>query len=309
MNDYKKDTDISDLNSTLILKNASDQRQEQTSKNEILKINDLIKTKYFLVKKEENQINTKVVKNFIDIKRSALDQLNNNIKQQTLQIKNSIESQKTELNKLYDEEILFDQNKIQLDIINNQKKLIDDYKQNNNQLKLNLTNLEKKLDETVSSNKKFLINNNELKNTISRYIVHNKNLQNNINQLKKDFNEISLDTSKKDEMISQIKFYQEENVRLSSEIINIQKNYEVIKDNFTGVENEKNNIFKKIKELNNSLIKNNIIGTPFVKETVPENSINSKILNDITDTNLKQEKEKTEQNNDLDDQINNIFKP
>ena len=106
MNDYTKDTDTSDLNSTLILKNASDQSQEQTSKKEILKINDLIKTKYFLVKKEEGQINHKVVKNFIDIKRSALDQLNNNIKQQTLQIKNSIESQKTELKKLYDEEII-----------------------------------------------------------------------------------------------------------------------------------------------------------------------------------------------------------
>ena len=71
---------------------------------------------------------------------------------------------------------------------------------------------------------------------------------------------------------------------------------------------KKNDIFKKIKELNNSLIKNNIIGTPFVKETVAEDSINSKILNDITDTNLKKEKEKTEQNNDLDDQISNIFK-
>ena len=307
MNDYKKDTDISDLNSTLILKNASDQRQEQTSKNEILKINDLIKTKYFLVKKEENQINNKVVKNFIDIKRSALDQLNNNIKQQTLQIKNSIESQKSELNKLFEEEILFDQNKIQLDIINNQKKLIDDYKQNNNQLKLNLTNLEKKLDETVSSNKKFLINNNELKNTISRYIVHNKNLQNNINQLKKDFNEISLDTSKKDEMISQIKFYQEENVRLSSEIINIQKNYEVIKDNFTGVENEKNNIFKKIKELNNSLIKNNIVGTPFLKEKIKEVSINTKVLNDINNKNLVDEKKKLGINKNLNEQISDIF--
>ena len=307
MNDYKKDTDISNLNSTLILKNVSDESQEQTSKNEILKINDLIKTKYFLVKKEENQINNKVVKNFIDIKRSALNQLNNNIKQQTLQIKNSIESQKSELNKLFDEEILFDQNKIQLDIINNQKKLIDDYKQNNNQLKLNLTNLEKKLDETVSSNKKLLINNNELKNTISRYIVHNKNLQNNINQLKKDFNEISLDTSKKDEMISQIKFYQEENVRLSSEIINIQKNYEVIKDNFTGVENEKNNIFKKIKELNNSLIKNNIVGTPFLKEKIKEVSINSKVLNDISNKNLVDEKKRIEIDKDLNEQINDIF--
>ena len=242
-----------------------------------------------------------------DLKRSA-DQLNNNIKQQTLQIKNSIESQKTELKKLYDEEILFDQNKIQLDIINNQKKLIDDYKQNNNQLKLNLNNLEKKL---LEKNRSFEINNAELKNTLSRYIVNYKKIQEKLNlveESKKDFNEISLDTSKKDEMISKIKFYQDENTRLSSEIINIKKNYQTIKNNFTDVEIQKNNIFKKIKELNNSLIKNNIIGTPFVKETVAEDSINSKILNDITDTNLKKEKEKTEQNNDLDDQISNIFK-
>ena len=46
MNDYNKDTDISDLNSNLILKDVSDQSPEQTFKNAILKINDLIKTKY-----------------------------------------------------------------------------------------------------------------------------------------------------------------------------------------------------------------------------------------------------------------------
>ena len=307
MNDYSKDTDNSDLNSPLILKDVSDQNAEQTFKNAILKINKLIKTKYSLVKKEENQTNNKVVKNFIDIKRSA-GQLNKSIKQQTLQVKNSIESQKNELKKLYDEEILFDQNKIQLDIINNQKKLIEDYKENNNQLKLNLNNLEKKL---LEKNRSFEINNAELKNTLSRYIVNYKKIQEKLNlvkETKKDFNEISLDTSKIDEMISKIKFYQEENTRLSSEVTNIKKNYKIIKDNFTEVANEKNNIFKKIKELNNSLIKNNIIGTPFVKETVVEDSINSKILNDITDANLKNDKEKTKKSSDLDDQINNIFK-
>ena len=57
MNDYSKDTDISDLNSPLISKDLSDQSPEQTFKNAILKINDLIKTKYSLVKKEENQTN------------------------------------------------------------------------------------------------------------------------------------------------------------------------------------------------------------------------------------------------------------
>ena len=95
MNDYSKDTDNSDLNSPLILKDVADQNAEKTFKNAILKINKLIKTKYSLVKKEENQTNNKVVKNFIDIKRSA-GQLNKSIKQQTLQVKNSIESQKNE---------------------------------------------------------------------------------------------------------------------------------------------------------------------------------------------------------------------
>ena len=338
MNDYNKDTHISDLNSPLTLRDVSDQSPEQTFKNAILKINDLIKTKYSLVKKEENKINNQLVKNFIDIKRSA-GQLNNNIKQQTLQIKNSIESQKTELKKLYDEEIIFDQNKrneLHVSIISSQKTLIEDYKEKNYQLTLNLKNSEKRVLEIDRS---FKSNNAELKNTLSRYIANYKKLQeklNLVNESKKDFNEIfldkskrdemiskikfyqdentrlsnekSLDTSKKDEMISKIKFYQDENTRLSSEIINFKKKYETIKNNFTDVENKKNNIFKKVKELNNSLIKNNIIGTPFVKETVVEDSINSKILNDITDTNLKKEKEKTEQNNNLDDQISNIFK-
>ena len=338
MNDYSKDKDIFYLNSTMMLKDVSDQSPEQTFKNAILKINDLIKTKYSLVKKEENKINNQLVKNFIDIKRSA-GQLNNNIKQQTLQIKNSIESQKTELKKLYDEEIIFDQNKrneLHVSIISSQKTLIEDYKEKNYQLTLNLKNSEKRV---LENDRSFKSNNAKLKNTLSRYIVNYKNLQeklNLVNESKKDFNEIfldkskrdemisqikfyqdentrlsnekSLDTSKKDEMISKIKFYQDENTRLSSELINIKKNYKTIKNNFTDVENEKNNIFTKIKELNNSLIKNNIIGTPFVKETVVENSINSKILNDITVTNLKKEKKKTEQNNNLDDQISNIFK-
>ena len=307
MSDDNKETDISDLNSKLILNDTSDQSSKTKLNNEILKINNLIKIKYFLIKKNENRINNKIEKNFIDIKKSAL-QLNNNIKEKTFQITNSIENQKNQIQKLYKEEILFDQNKIQLDIINNQQELIDDYKQNNNQLKLYLDNVKKKLEQTSKSNRKFLINNNELKNTINRFIVHNKILQNNIQQLKKDSAESSLATLKLNEMIIQIKFYQEENIRLSNEIVNIKNNYETIKSNFNEVEIEKNNIYKKIKELNNSLIKNNIIGTPFVKETIVEDSINSKILNNISDTNLKKEKVKSEKVNDLDDQINNIFK-
>ena len=276
-----------------------------------------------------------VTKNFFDIKRSA-DQLNNNVKQQTLKIKNSIVSQETELKKLQNEEIIFNQKRLQANIIDNQKKLINEYRENNEELKFNLSNLEKKL---LDKDRSFKINNEELKNTLSRYIVNYKKLQEKLNidiETEKDSNETSLDKSKEDEiiskikfyqdentklsneksldaskkneMISKIKFYQDENTRLSSEIIKIKKNYETIKENFTDVENQKNDIFKKIKELNNSLIKNNIVGTPFIKETIEEDSISSKILNDITNKNLNKEKKKTEKNNNLDEAINNIFK-
>ena len=248
-----------------------------------------------------------VTKNFFDIKRSA-DQLNNNIKQQTLKIKNSIVSQETELKKLQNEEIIFNQKRLQANIIDNQKKLINEYRENNEELKFNLSNLEKKL---LEKDRSFKINNEELKNTLSRYIVNYKKLQEKLNldiDTKIDSNETSLDKSKEDEIISKIKFYQDENTRLSSEIIKIKKNYETIKENFTDVENQKNDIFKKIKELNNSLIKNNIVGTPFIKETIEEDSISSKILNDITNKNLNKEKKKTEKNNNLDEAINNIFK-
>ena len=248
-----------------------------------------------------------VTKNFLDIKRSA-EQLNNNVKQQTLKIKNSIVSQETELKKLQNEEIIFNQKRLQANIIDNQKKLINEYRENNEELKFNLSNLEKKL---LEKDRSFKINNEELKNTLSRYIVNYKKLQEKLNldiETKKDSNETSLDKSKEDEIISKIKFYQDENTRLSSEIIKIKKNYETIKENFTDVENQKNDIFKKIKELNNSLIKNNIVGTPFIKETIEEDSISSKILNDITNKNLNKEKKKTEKNNNLDEAINNIFK-
>ena len=70
----------------------------------------------------------------------------------------------------------------------------------------------------------------------------------------------------------------------------------------------KEDIFKQIKDLNNSLTKTNIVGTPFVKEIVEEKSINSKVFNDIANENLKNEKSRSKTSNDLDEEINNIFK-
>ena len=265
-------------------------------KDEILKINDLIKNKFHLPKLDQN-----IKDKFLDIKKSTFE-LKNNFQDQSLKISSLI---KKEENEIYN---LSEKNNIQLEIFENQKILIETYKNNKNQLQSYILKLEKKLAEQKSSNRNFLVNNTDLKNTVSRFIKHNKNLQNDINRLKQAQSDSIKNKSRTEEMYNQIKFYQEDNVRLSNEIINIKKKYETIKSNLASSEKVKEDIFKQIKDLNNSLTKTNIVGTPFIKKIVEEESINSKVLNDIKNKNLKDEEIKSEINTDLDEEINNIFK-
>ena len=257
--------------------------------------------------KSDDLDNSDLKKEFINIKRSTTE-INQNIKKNISEISQSINKQENEIKKLSDEEILLNRHKIQSEIFESQKLLIDEYKQNNENFKNDLNNLEKKFKESTEDNRKYIINNEELKNTISRYIKHNKNLQDHINQFKEKENESILNKSRIEDLDHKIKYYQGDNSRLSNEIINIQNKYKVIKNNFNDVEDEKNKIFKQIQDLNNSLTKNNIVGTPFVKDKLVEDSVNSKVLNDIIDTNLNEKKKNNENNNNLDEVIGNIFK-
>ena len=273
----------------------------------MLNIKDLINIKYLTIKKRSPlEVKTFLDKDFIAIKNSA-KKINNDIKEKRLLINNTIENQKNELNLLYLEKKLLDQNTIQSDIISNQQELIQNYKKDTNELKVDLNKAKKQLTENINSNKDLVINNNEFKNTINHYIQNNKKLQDNITKIKNDHVQNPLSPEQINEMNDKIKFYQEENIRLSSELILVQNNYTTIKNNFSKVELEKNNIYKKIQELNNSLIKNNVVGTPFVKEIIKEDSINSKVLNDISNNNLQENKKKSELTSDIDDEINDIF--
>jgi len=196
-------------------------------------------------------------KNFLDIKNTTLE-LENSIKEQELKLTSTINNDEDKLKDLSDKKILFDKNKIQVDILKNQQFLIDEYKRNINRLNLELT-------ETQKTNQELSISNDK------------------------------------------IKFYQDDNIRLSSQVNDFQKKYETIKNNFNEVEKEKNVIFNKIKELNNSLLKNNIIGTPFLEKKIKEDTINSKVLNDISENNLNDNKN-SDKDIDLDVTVNDIFK-
>ena len=260
--------------------------------------------------KKQNELNTNkedfTQKEFFEIKKGAKE-VDEMIKQKTSETEKKIEDQESEIKKLNDKNILLDRNKIQSDILDNQNLLLDDYRQSNKNLKLKISELEKKIENISNYNGRVKANNNELKDTINRFIEHNKNLQNNIETLKKEkLNSLHI-KSQILELTDQIKFYQDDNTRLSSEILNIQNKYDTIKSNFDTADKEKNDIFKQIQDLNSSLIKNNIVGTPFIKKEIKEDSINSKVLNDISKSNLDKTKINSEAN-DLDKEINDIFK-
>ena len=260
-----------------------------------------------LIKEAEQTLKNNEDKGLSEIKKST-EELAEFSNEQSLKLSELVKNREKEIKNLNNEEILLERNQIQNDIHDNQKLIIEEYKDNNNKLKSDLDKLQNEVEELNSSNRKFLINNDELKKTISRYIKHNKNLQISLNNLKKIETEFLDSKSKIIKMTEQIKFYRDDNTRLSNEIINIKKKYEIVKNNFDAVDKEKNDIFNQIQELNNSITSSNIVGTPFVKEIINEDSINSKVLNDISKNNTKEEKFFLNDNDDLDNEINEIFK-
>ena len=175
----------------------------------------------------------------------------------------------------------------------------------NNQLSIEIKDLRSELNDkevyvqsTGQKNRSFEINNAELKNTISRYVAHSKKLQEKINNLEK--------TSLKDqdEQNKKIRFYQDENVRLSGELLLSKKNSEIIKLNLNDIEIEKNKISDKIKELNKSIQeKRNVISTNFVSENANLNKnteYSDETKKDLENLNDKEQKS-------LDEVISKIF--
>jgi hypothetical protein len=62
-----------------------------------------------------------------------------------------------------------------------------------------------------------------------------------------------------------IKFYQNENIRLSSELLSSQKLTNIANENLSNIENKNNKIFNQIKDLQNYNEDNNIISAKFKK--------------------------------------------
>ena len=130
---------------------------------------------------------------------------------------------------------------------------------------IKLQNVLKEQDEKFEvnnqKNRSFEINNAELKNTVSRYVVNLKKLQEQLDVVNKSKNH------ELNEINQKVKFYQDENVRLSGELLLYQKKNENIKINLSDIKTEKEMISNKIKELGKSIEdKANIVETKFSNE-------------------------------------------
>jgi len=249
----------------------------------------MIKELYIYLKKKikkntlkliiDDQVDIKNLKNKINF----LKQKENNLKIDYDALKKNYELT------LENIEILKNNNK---NLLNNlDKELITNEKlfAENKELKVNLNEQKLRLEESIQKNRLFEINNAELKNTISRYIINNKKMHEKINLLESSKN---LEFDERDQ---KVKFYQDENIRLSSELLVARNKNETIKLNLNNIELEKQKISNKIKELNNTITgKSNIISSPIIKESPVD------ARKDISNLNDKEQKS-------LDEVINRIF--
>ena len=268
-----------------------EQLEIKNLKNEI---NFLKKIKYELTN------NYKILKNNYESTLEINKELktNNKILQSDLnevtKNKESLDTRNKKLKNNYESTLkiskeLKNNNKILQNDLNEITKNKENLDKRNKVLKINLKQTKKNLKDSLEKNRSFEINNAEIKNTLSRYIVNYKKLQEKLN-LVKDSKNLKLEKE-----LQKVKFYQNENIRLSSELLSMQKRNDIFKENFKNIEMEKEKISSKIKDLNKSIEeKTNIISSPIIK------SFSEVEKKDIEKLDDKEQKS-------LDEAINRIF--
>ena len=220
------------------------------------------------------QLNSEI--NELRIGNEVLQNNVNQVTENNNQLDKKIVELKTDNNVLHNNLNEVTENNKQLDI-------------ENKDLKADFDKTKNDLNENIEKNRSNETHNLELKNTVSRYIVNTKKIQEKLDLAEKS-NYLKLETQ-----TDKVKFYQEENVRLSSELLAVQKKNTTIKENLNFIETEKEEISNKIKELNKSIDeKTNIIPSNFIKQSLVKTEEKNETLND------KEQKS-------LDEVINRIF--
>ena len=189
---------------------------------------------------------------------------------------------KNTLKIIFDHQIEIKKFQKKIEYLNESKKILEN---NNHDLQSNLNQ--------IIEDKKVLENNNhDLQSSLDKIIEEKEMLIEKNTRAQED---LSLEKSnllnnsnneKLTELNNKLKFYQDENLRLSRDLSNSQETHHIIKKQLNDFEKQKNQISNQIQELNNSVSKSNLITPTFVNELPPEASQDLKNLNNQDMTNL-----------------------
>ena len=171
---------------------------------------------------------------------------------------------------------------------------------NSNELVLKSKLLEKRMDEYQSFIELSVKENRELKNDINKInSALNKILENPNNILENSNNnsENKISENLGHNSIARVDFYQEENVRLGSELLDTKKKFEILKSEIEKYEEQRSNLISKINSVNDAINDSNVLTNVF------DNNVKPKIQ--ITDHNKIEKKNKGLV--DLNEQVKNIF--
>jgi len=160
-----------------------------------------------------------------------------------------------------------------------------------NKLLNKFENLEKKLDDQ----QKFLERNFELNSKLKNDIdtINNKidtDLENQRADVLNDLSDVIGHNSS-----NRVDFYQEENLRLGSELVETKKKFEILKNELDKYEDQRSNLISKINSINDEINNTNILTNVF------ENNVQPKVQ--ITDHNKIPKKEA----DDLNERVKAIF--
>jgi len=157
------------------------------------------------------------------------------------------------------------------------------------QKKINYLNENKKALE--ASNHNFVSNLDKITEDKKMLIEKNKKIQEELFSQKSNFKKSNLlhnsNSGKLTELNNKLKFSQDENLRLSSEVFNSHKKYNVIKKQLYDFELQKNQLSNQIQELNDIVNKSNIVIPSFINELHSEatEDIKKPIKKDATKLN------------------------
>ena len=191
---------------------------------------------------------------------------------------------KNTLKIIFDQQIEIKKFQKKIEYLNESKKILEN---NNHDLQSNLNQ--------IIEDKKVLENNNhDLQSSLDKIIEEKEML---IEKNTRAQEELSLEKSnllnnsnneKLTELNNKLKFYQDENLRLSRDLSNSQATHHIIKKQLNDFEKQKNQISIQIQELNNSVSKSNLITPTFINELPLEASQDLKNLNNQDMTNLNE---------------------